>query len=60
MHIVLRKLRRWLDGEPAPLPPVPPGTGQRIQTREQEAAKARILAQAHHRAGGRHFDGPAR
>jgi hypothetical protein len=33
-------------------PPVPPGTGQRIQTAEQEAAKARILALAHRRAGG--------
>ncbi|MFI5928243.1 hypothetical protein ACIA3K_19915 [Micromonospora sp. NPDC051543] len=52
MHIVQR-LRRLLT--PAP-PPVPPGTGQRIQAVEQEAAKrrllasARIMTQAHRRA----------
>ncbi|MFG2051063.1 hypothetical protein ACGFIW_26975 [Micromonospora sp. NPDC048935] len=57
MHIVLR-LRRLLARKPAP--PVQPSIGQRIQSREQAAAKARILAQAHHRAGGRQYDGPAR
>ncbi|MCX5066874.1 hypothetical protein OOJ91_13565 [Micromonospora lupini] len=56
MHIVQR-LRRLLTSTP---PRVPPGTGQRYQTVEQEAAKARLIALAHHRAGGRHYDGPTR
>ncbi|MFG1918672.1 hypothetical protein [Micromonospora sp. NPDC048898] len=48
MHIVLR-LRRLLARKPAP--PAQPSIGQRIQTREQAAAKARILAQAHRHSG---------
>ncbi|MFG1884008.1 hypothetical protein [Micromonospora sp. NPDC049102] len=53
MHIVQR-LRRLLT----PAPPVPPGTGQRIQAAEQEKAKQQILADvravtaAHQSAGG--------
>ncbi|MGC4768998.1 hypothetical protein ACLQ25_08430 [Micromonospora sp. DT44] len=45
-------------------PPVPPGTGARIQAVEQERAKRLLLAEArsitpaHHRAS--HDDGPAR
>lgn len=37
----IRHLVRWLTGRPKP---VPPGTGQRIQEREQEAAKRRLLS----------------
>ncbi|MGC4880345.1 hypothetical protein ACLQ26_29240 [Micromonospora sp. DT43] len=39
-------------------PPVPPGTGARIQAAEQERAKrlllaqARVITQVHHRASG--------
>lgn len=36
----IRKAIRRLTGQPQP---VPPGTGQRIQEREQAAAKARLL-----------------
>ncbi|MGC4770823.1 hypothetical protein ACLQ25_17845 [Micromonospora sp. DT44] len=60
MHIVQRL---WRLLTPTP-PPVPPGTGQRIQEAEQERAKrlllaqARVITQAHHRASG--HDRPSR
>lgn len=41
-------------------PPVEPGTGQRIQEREQQAARERLLAQARRRAGQHLYDGPTR
>jgi hypothetical protein len=56
VHIVQR-LRQLLT--PAP-PPVPPGTGQRIQAAEQEAAKRRVLASARTMTQGHRPDGPAR
>ncbi|MFY1620284.1 hypothetical protein [Micromonospora sp. WMMD736] len=60
LHIVQRL---WRLLTPAP-PPVPPGTGQRIQAAEQEAAKRRVLASARtmeqgHRRASRP-DGPVR
>ncbi|NJP33357.1 hypothetical protein [Micromonospora thermarum] len=39
---LLRRLARWLF----PSVPVTSGTGQRIQAREQEAARQRLLGQA--------------
>ncbi|MFJ6196929.1 hypothetical protein [Micromonospora sp. NPDC092111] len=45
MHLI-RRLYRWLTGRQ--LSP-PPGTGRRIQAREQAAARDRLIAQAHRR-----------
>ncbi|GAB3942803.1 hypothetical protein [Micromonospora vulcania] len=59
MHIVPNWLRR-LARRPDALPPVPPGTSQRIQTREQQAARARLIDQARRRAAETRYDGPAR
>lgn len=43
MATSIRRLVRKLAGRPAP---VPPGTAQRIQEREQHAAKQRLLRAA--------------
>lgn len=63
MHKTIRWVKWVLTGPwPRPLagPPVPPGTGQRIQAREQEAARQRLLIQARRRAGQHLYDRPAR
>ncbi|MEU0550546.1 hypothetical protein [Micromonospora sp. NPDC005979] len=52
---IVQRLRRLLT--PA-LPPVPPGTGQRIQAAEQEAAKRRLLGSARTMTQGHRPDGP--
>ncbi|WP_320069737.1 hypothetical protein [Micromonospora sp. RTGN7] len=45
----LRAIVRWLAGQGDPVPP--PDTGLRIQAAEADAARQRILDQAH-RPGG--------
>lgn len=50
-------LLSWLTGRQAP---VPPGTAQRIQAREQRAAKNRLLDLAEQRAAQHLYDGPTR
>ncbi|PZF85054.1 hypothetical protein [Micromonospora deserti] len=53
-------LLRAVADRPTPMPPVAPGTGQKIQEREQPAARERLLAQARRRAGQHLYDRPTR
>lgn len=53
----IRRLMQRISGRPTP---VPPGTGLRIQQREQAEARARLLDQVHRNAAEYRYERPAR